>query len=82
VAALAALVLAHHPDFRTAYQTRNPDRVDRLFHILRASCQPSMFIDPLRVGRGLPDAATAVGLLPGLGRPPWIHAGTPAVSVG
>jgi len=71
VAALAGLVLAHHPDFRTAFQMRSPARVDRLFDILRASCQPLMFVDPLRVGLGLPDAAAAVGLFPTIAGPVW-----------
>jgi subtilisin family serine protease len=71
VAALAALVLAHHPDFRAVFHMRTAARVDRLFDILRASCQPLRFIDPLRVGLGLPDAATAVGLFPGAAGPPW-----------
>jgi subtilisin len=82
VAALAALVLAHHPDFRTAFQLRSAARVDRLFDILRASCQPLMFVDPMRVGRGLPDAATAVGLFPGMTRPLWSYGATPAMSTG
>jgi hypothetical protein len=82
VAALAALVLAHHPDFRTTFQMRSPARVDRLFDILCASCQPLMFVDPMRVGRGLPDAATAVGLFPGMMRPPWTTTRPPMMPVG
>lgn len=82
VAALAALVLAHHPDFRTMFQMRSPARVDRLFDILSASCQPLMFVDPMRVGRGLPDAATAVGLFPGMMRPPWTTTRPPMMPVG
>jgi hypothetical protein len=73
VAALAALVLAHHPDFRTMFQLRSPARVDRLFDILRASCQPLPFVDPMRTGSGLPDAATAVGLFPAGLRPLWSY---------
>jgi subtilisin len=69
VAALAALVLAHHPEFRNGYRMRGTDRVDRLFEILRASCRPLPFNDRLRVGAGLPDAVVAVGLTPGLGHP-------------
>jgi hypothetical protein len=65
VAALAALVLAHHPDFRNGYQIPGAVRVDRLFEILRASCRPLPFNDRLRVGAGLPDAVAAVGLAPG-----------------
>jgi hypothetical protein len=82
VAALAALVLAHHPDFRTVFQMRSAARVDRLFDILRASCQPLQFIDPLRVGCGLPDAATAVGLFPGVAHSPWSYSYTSMMPVG
>ncbi len=53
IAALAALTLAHHPDFRTVFQMRNAARVDRLFDLLRASC---------RRQKGLPDAVIAVGM--------------------
>jgi subtilase family protein len=83
IAALAALVLAHHPDFRGIFQSRSSARVDRLFDILRASCQPLLFVDPMRVGRGLPDAATAVGLFPTGLRPPWTYVlrGAPMMSV-
>jgi subtilisin family serine protease len=61
VAALSALVLAHHPDFAGA---RDPGRmrVDRLFAVLRASCQPLPYSDRMKVGWGIPDAVTAVGL--------------------
>jgi subtilisin family serine protease len=61
VAGLAALVLAHHPDFRGRFSARNSDRVDRLFDIIRASCQPLPF-GPERIGRGLPWAPRALGL--------------------
>ncbi len=64
VAGLAALVLAHHQDFRGPFQLRNAARVDRLFEIIRSSCRPLPFSDPGRGGAGLPDAAVAVGLLP------------------
>jgi subtilisin len=64
VAALAALVLAHHPDFRNGYRIRGAARVERLFEILRTSCRPLPFNDRLRVGAGLPDAVVAVGLAP------------------
>jgi len=67
IAGLAALVLAHHPDFRNNYQIRGANRVDRLFAILRASCRPLPYHDRLRVGAGLPDAVVAVGLTPGPG---------------
>jgi subtilisin len=77
VAALAALVLAHHPDFRNGYRMRGAARVDRLFEILRASCRPLPYNDRLRVGAGLPDAVVAVGLAPGPGYPAQTALGMP-----
>ena len=75
VAGLAALVLAHHPDFQGPFRARNSDRVDRLFQILTASTQPVNFGDPRRTGFGIPDVLIALGLAPprvawlnGLGR--------------
>lgn len=66
VAGLAALTLAHHPDFRTWFQARDASRVDRLFAIIRASCHPLAMGEPGRSGAGLPDAVVALGLaLPG-----------------
>ena len=65
VAALAALVMAHHPEFRNGFRVRGPVRVQRLFHLLRTGCRPLPAIDPMRVGAGLPDAVAAVGLIPG-----------------
>jgi subtilisin family serine protease len=62
VAALAALVLAHHPQFHNGYRVRGADRVDRLHQIILASCRPVG--DPRRTGAGLPDAVAAVGLAP------------------
>ncbi|RZU51411.1 subtilase family protein [Krasilnikovia cinnamomea] len=64
VAALAALVLAHHPDFRYGFGMRGPARVQRLAQLLKASCRPLRGIDPYRCGAGMPDAAVAVGLVP------------------
>ncbi len=66
VSGLAALVLAHHPDFRGPFKTRNADRVDRLFQILRASAQPINVGDPRRTGYGMPDVLVALGLAPHL----------------
>jgi subtilisin family serine protease len=40
VTGLAALVLAHHPDFQGAYRARNAARVDRLFQILMEGSRP------------------------------------------
>ena len=64
VTGLAALVLAHHPDFRAAVQIRNADRVERLFQIIKMSCQPVLVGDQRRTGFGLPDVPRAVGLVP------------------
>jgi subtilisin len=64
VAALAALVLAHHPEFRDGYRVRGPARVDRLRQIIIAASRPVMLGDPRYVA-GLPDAVAAVGLTPG-----------------
>lgn len=62
VTGLAALVLAHHPDFRGSGQMRSAERVERLFQIIKRSCQPLMLGDPRRTGFGLPDVVRAVGL--------------------
>ncbi|MDQ3935246.1 MAG: S8 family peptidase [Actinomycetota bacterium] len=59
VTGLAALVLAHHPDFRGQYRNRGPERVERLFEILKQSARPLDFGDPERSGAGLPDAVRA-----------------------
>lgn len=64
VTGLAALVLAHHPDFQGAGRTRSADRVERLFQIIKMSCQPLLLGDQRRTGFGLPDAPRAVGLAP------------------
>jgi hypothetical protein len=60
VTALAALVLAHHADFKRDFVNRNAMRVERLFQILKQTAQP--LADPLRTGAGLPDALRALGL--------------------
>ena len=62
VTGLAALVLAHHPDFRARgpYSARNAARVDRLFQILTQSARPLALGDPSivtpRTGFGLANA--------------------------
>lgn len=66
VTGLAALVLAHHPDFQGPFKARNAARVDRLFQILRASAQPLNLGDPRRTGFGIPDVLVALGLAPGI----------------
>jgi len=60
VAALAALILAHHSDFRGDFAGRDFRRVERLFQILKDTAQP--LGHPWLTGAGLPDAARALGL--------------------
>ncbi len=62
VTGLAALVLAHHPDFQGSGRTRSAERVERLFQIIKMSCQPLMLGDQRRTGFGLPDVPRAIGL--------------------
>ncbi len=62
ITGLAALVLAHHPDFRGTGKMRNAERVEHLFQIIKRSCQPLMLGDPRRTGYGLPDVVRAVGI--------------------
>lgn len=69
ITGLAALVLAHHPDFRGTGQMRSAARVERLFQIIRMSCQPLMLGDQRRTGFGLPDVPRAVGQAAAQGLP-------------
>lgn len=69
ITGLAALVLAHHPDFRGAGNMRSAARVERLFQIIKLSCQPLMLGDQRRTGFGLPDVPRAVGLAATQGLP-------------
>jgi len=62
VTGLAALVLAHHPDFQGSFKIRNAQRVDRLFEILRQSARPLNFGDRNRTGAGVPDCLAALQL--------------------
>lgn len=62
VTGLAALVLAHHPDFQGAFSVRNAERVERLFQIIKASARPLNLGDVSRTGYGMPDVLLAVGL--------------------
>jgi subtilisin family serine protease len=68
VAAVAALVLAHHPQFAWSAAgpaiARDASRVDRLFRIILGSCRPLPELGPQYVGSGLPDAGVAVGVAP------------------
>jgi hypothetical protein len=60
VTALAALILAHHNDFKRDFASRHFRRVERLFQILKDTAQP--IGHPWHTGSGLPDAARALGL--------------------
>jgi subtilisin family serine protease len=67
VTGLAALVLAHHPDFTKGnFQNRDARRVERLFQILKDTATPLQFGDPNRTGAGLPNAMRALGLETGV----------------
>lgn len=69
ITGLAALVLAHHPEFQTAFRARNSERVERLFQIIKASSRRLNLGDPSRTGFGLPDVLVAVGLQSQIGVP-------------
>jgi subtilisin len=76
VTALAALLVAHHPDFRDRFVVRTAARVDRLFQVIRNSSQPLALGDPGRTGAGMPDAVQAFALAPALPTTtlaPWLH---------
>jgi subtilisin len=60
VTALAALMLAHHPDFQNLFAARNAVRIERLFQLLKQTAQP--LADPMRTGAGMPYAPHALGL--------------------
>ncbi|HYD81062.1 MAG TPA: S8 family serine peptidase [Paucimonas sp.] len=76
VTGLAALVLAHHPDFQGTYKARSPERVERLFQIIKASCRRLNLGDATRTGFGMPDALVAVGLQPQLSAAANVALGT------
>lgn len=61
VTGLAALVLAHHGDFRNGFSERDTARVDHLFQLIKSSCTLLNLGDPHRSGAGLPDALRALG---------------------
>jgi hypothetical protein len=67
VAAMAALVLAHHVDFRRDFANRDARRVERLFQILKATAQP--LGHPALTGAGLPRASLALSLQAQMGAP-------------
>jgi len=62
VTGMAALILAHHPDFQGPYQARDERRVEQLFSIIKRSATPIAFGDPNRTGVGLPNIARALGI--------------------
>jgi subtilisin family serine protease len=62
VTGMAALVLAHHPDFKGQFQARNASRVERLFQIIKESATPMPVAESTRVGVGMPNVARALGL--------------------
>ena len=78
VTGLAALVLAHHADFKGPFQARDARRVDRLFQIIKGSALPLPINDPARTGVGLPSVPRALGLQAGQGLRPASDA-APAV---
>jgi len=69
VTGLAALVLAHRPEFQGVLRARSAERVERLFQVLRLSARHVTLGDPSRVGYGLPDALVALGLSMVAGQP-------------
>jgi subtilisin family serine protease len=69
VTGLAALVLAHHPDFQSTYRTRGPERVERLFQLIRMSARPVSIGEATHTGSGMPDVLVAIGLQAGLAQP-------------
>ena len=71
VTGLAALVLAHRPEFQSMLQARSPERVERLFQVLRMSARPVTLSDPTHIGYGLPDALVALGLPAAPQAMPW-----------
>lgn len=62
ITGLAALVLAHHPEFQGPFKARTADRVERLFQLIKMSARRVSLGDPSRIGLGLPDVLVAVGL--------------------
>jgi len=62
ITGLAALVLAHHPDFQ-GMSLRNTERVEHLFRLIKMSCRPVQLSDPRKTGFGLPDVLLALGLV-------------------
>jgi subtilisin family serine protease len=74
ITGLAALVLAHHRDFKGPFQARDARRVERLFEIIKGSATMLPIGDASRIGAGLPDAPRALGLEAGTGARPLSEA--------
>ncbi|MFI2347076.1 S8 family serine peptidase [Streptomyces sp. NPDC019443] len=62
VTGLAALLLAHHDHLRTQAVPRTPARADLVHTLLRTACRPLPGADPARIGAGIADAPTALGI--------------------
>jgi subtilisin len=81
VAAVAALVLAHHPHFRPESgrprANRDATRVQRLHQLILESCQPLPELGLSRTGAGIPDAAVALGIAPWGGTYSPVHGSAP-----
>lgn len=77
VTGMAALILAHHPEFEGAFRARNAGRVDRLFQIIKQSAITIDVGDRNRTGVGLPNIERALQLsLPSTAPIPpsaWVH---------
>jgi subtilisin family serine protease len=69
VTGLATLILAHRPEFQGVGRARSAERVERLFHIIRASARRVTLADQTRIGSGLPDALAALGVQVNAGYP-------------
>jgi len=83
VTGMAALVLAHHPDFKGPFAARNANRVERLYQVIKESATPMPISDPTRVGVGLPNVARALGLQASQGPSPSsaTTGGDPAIDI-
>ena len=62
ITGLAALILAHRPEFQGLGGARSPERIDRLFQVIRLSARRVSLGDQSRIGHGMPDALAALGL--------------------
>jgi len=66
ITGLAALMLAHRPEFQGQGRMRSDERVDQLFQLIRMSAHRVSQAAPAQIGYGLPDALVALGLAPGV----------------